>query len=63
LHAVVLRERLALTPREAEALAWLARGKSSRDVDMCGARALYFRNGKARRTIRGMNCGRSRRSS
>ena len=29
---VVLRERLALTPREAEVLAWLARGKSSRDI-------------------------------
>jgi DNA-binding NarL/FixJ family response regulator len=29
---IILRERLSLTPREAEVLAWLARGKSSRDI-------------------------------
>ena len=27
-----MRERLSLTPREAEVLTWLARGKSSRDI-------------------------------
>jgi len=29
---IILKERLALTPREADVLSWLARGKSNRDI-------------------------------